>query len=513
VPSELLASRLGGRTWLALREDGVVAELRVEDDSEAARAGRIVKGRVTKVVPGIQSAFLDVGQERDAFLHAADLIVPGEAPVAPPVEADASGTEDADDEPETTVMHRARRALPSRPPIQDRIREGRELLVQVAREAIGGKGPRVTCFVTLPGRFLVHAPHLSFRGVSRRISDPEERQRLRGILDALPGGDGGFVVRTVGDGATAEAFSADAALLRETWSTILRRFEERPAPSLLHADLGLFGRAVRDASAAEITRIVVDDVRLRDEARSYLAPLDPLLASRVELHLGRARLFDEAGLSQEIEKALKPRVWLRSGGTIVIQPTEALVSIDVNTGKFVGGREPLQTILRTNLEAAEEIARQLRLRDLGGIIVIDFIDMDRPDDQRRVIDALHAALARDRARTKIVGLSDLGLLQLTRKRTRPGFAASLTAACPCCAGIGRIKTPRTVAGDALAEALRLGEAMPEARIKIRARLEVAQAIRLALQTAGEAIDDALVARLSVEDDESAAPDSFEASAL
>jgi ribonuclease G len=491
-------------------------ELRVEDERAALAVGHIVKARVSKILPGIQSAFLDVGQERDAFLHVNDLLLPGEAP-APPLlalaetaasESEVGGEGDA----ESTAMRRAQRA-PTGPPIQDRLKEGRELVVQVVREAFGGKGPRVTCFIALPGRYLVHSPQSSFRGVSRRIQDPEERQRLREILARLPESSGGFIVRTAGGGADATAFEADARFLVDTWAAITANIGRAPAPSLLHADLDLFLRSLRDAPTGSLSGVVVDDERMHRAGRDYLRELDPQLAARLHRHSGPESLFDATGVSQDIEKALRPRVWLNSGGTIVIEQTEALVSIDVNTGKFVGARRPEDTVLKTNLEAAEEIAYQLRLRDLGGIIVVDFIDMDRPAHRNLVIEALEKALQRDRSRTKVVGLSELGLLQLTRKRTRLGIGAVLTRECVSCSGTGRMKTLETVAYDALFEVRRVASSFPEGEVTVRTHPDVARAVRLALQAAAPILDASLVTRLRVLDDPDARVDQFDVKAI
>jgi ribonuclease G len=513
VSSELLVSRAGGRTCTALREDGVTVELRVEDDGAALAVGHVVKARVSKILPGIQSAFLDVGQERDAFLHVSDLLLPGEQvpPAmlafgeAPPGDADEVG-------PGAVPVRRSQRAASDGRLIQDRIREGRELVVQVVREAFGGKGPRVTSFITLPGRYLVYAPQSPFRGVSRRIQDPDERQRLRDVLGGLPETSGGFIVRTAGAGAAAEAFQADARFLVETWKTIERSIEASSAPSVLHTDLDLFLRLLRDAPSASLDRVVVEDEQLHRAGREYLRELDPQLAAHLELHVGPESLFDATDVSLDIEKALRPRVWLSSGGTIVIEQTEALVSIDVNTGKFIGAKRPEETVLKTNLEAADEIARQLRLRDLGGIIVVDFIDMDRAEHRQQVIDALERALQRDRSRTKVVGLSELGLLQLTRKRTRLGLGATLTRDCAACSGTGRVKTPETVAYDALFELRRIASAFTAGEVTVRTNPEVARVLRLALQTAAPVLHASVVDRVNVVDDPEARSDQFDVTA-
>ncbi len=488
----------------------------MEDDASLS-VGRIVKARVSRILPGIQSAFLDVGQDRDAFLHASDLLLPGD-PIPPLLDAFGGSVADESDdgiegEAETLSLRGSRRnALPA-PPIEDRLKEGQELVVQVAREALGGKGPRVTCLVSLPGRNLVYAPRLPFRGVSRRIHDPDERQRLRDILANLPDAPGGFIVRTAGAGAPVADFETDARLLLHTWAGIEQDIRRSPAPSILHSDLDLFLRSLRDARSGSLDRVVVDDERLYRTGLDYLRKLDPQLASRLTRHIGPEALFDAMDVADDIEKALRPRVWLRSGGTIVIEQTEALVSIDVNTGKFVGSRRAEETVLKTNLEAAEEIARQLRLRDLGGIIVVDFIDMDRPEHRHRVIEVLESALLRDRARTKIVGLSELGLLQLTRKRTRPGIAAALTRGCPWCSGTGRVKTTETVAYEALYEVRRLAALFAAGDLTVRAHPDVARALRVAIQAAGASIHATVVERLRIVDSAESRPDQFDVSAV
>ncbi len=519
MPAELLVSRLAGMTWAALREGGATVELRVEREGERGAVGRVVKARVTKVLPGIQSAFLDVGAGRDAFLHVADLLLPGEGPPETGAEAELpelpQPTDEEPDEPDATAGEApSRRGTAHRlGPIEDRLKEGREVVVQVAREGIGSKGARVTCYVALPGRYLVYLPQLQFRGISRRITDPDERARLRAVLEALPPIPGGLILRTAGGGADESAFRADAAMLHRQWQEIQARAAGVAAPAVLHTELDLLLRLLRDAPREGLERIVLDDPESYDRAVAYLRELDPVLASRVRLHPGPATLFESVGLDHEIEKALQPKVWLRLGGYLVIQQTEALVSIDVNTGKFVGSRRAEETVLRTNLEAAQEIARQLRLRDLGGIIVVDFIDMEVPESRRQVIAALEEALRKDRARTKIVGLSDLGLLQLTRKRTRPGIEASLTSPCPLCSGHGRVKSPETVAREALAEVRRLLADLDGHTVTLRTHPDVVPALRLALETAGHALAPELLARLRLEADPTTRPDRFEILAL
>jgi len=502
--SELFVSCLGGRTWAVFREGGAVSELRVEDSGRGSPVGAVLKVRVNRVLPGIQSAFVDTGLERDGFLHVDDLLLPGEQPVPAAEDAEAAeGLETGDEEPEVRPRGRGR---PRR--IEDLLRVGTELIAQVSRHASESKGARLTTYVALPGRHLVYLPRIEHRGVSRRITDGTERGRLRAVLDGLPPAPGGFIVRTAGEGAGEQAIRGDAALLVESWRAIEHAAERARAPSVLHRDVDLMLRLLRDLPREGVERIVVDDAGARQRALDYLARVEPALVACVRLHTGPKRLLETYGLDVEIDKALSPKVWLRSGGHLVIERTEALVSIDVNTGKFVGRDDPGDTVLRTNLEAAAEIARQLRLRDLGGIIVIDFIDMARASDRRRVIETLEAALRLDRARTKVVGLSKLGLLQLTRKRTRPGVDTLLTRVCPACSGQGRVKSPETVAAEAIAEVERIAPHLAGPVVRVRARPEVAAALRLRLQGEGSSAPTAGL-EVRVEEDLQLAPDCFD----
>ncbi|HJQ99168.1 MAG TPA: Rne/Rng family ribonuclease [Candidatus Polarisedimenticolaceae bacterium] len=504
MPNELLVSRLAGRVATALRENGEVVELRVEDGGDEPGVGDVFKGRVTRVLPGIQAAFVDIGAGPDAFLHAADLHLPGEMlPETGSDEDDAAGADDPD------LARRSPRRLEGRPPLQDRLREGREVVVQVVRETLGGKGPRVTSFATLPGRYLVYAPLAPFRGVSKRVEDGPERDRLREMVRALAPAGAGFIVRTAGRGTPEAAFHEDAARLAAAWRRIEERAAGMGAPAPLHREAGLFLRALRDAPRLALETVVVEDQDLFDDALRYLDGLDTSLASRVRVHTGPGSLFDDEGIHAEIERSLRSRVWLPSGGTVVIEPTEALVSIDVDTGKNVGTARPEETILETNLEAADEIARQLRLRDLGGIVVVDFIDMERAEHRNRVVDAFTTALQRDAARTKVIGLSPLGLLQLTRKRTRPGLRSSLTEPCACCSGSGRSKSSDLVAHEALLEVRRLLAGLAPSRVSLRAHPEVARVVRRTLQSPRSGIDAQGLEKIEVEEDAGLSADRFD----
>jgi ribonuclease G len=497
--TELFLSRVGGRSFAVLREDDVTVELRVEDRRAGTPVGYVIKGRVERVLPGIQCAFVDTGLARNGFLHVSDLILPGET--AEPDDAALTGSGGAGED--------APSEAPSRERIERLVRVGDELLVQVSRDETESKGARLTSYVTLPGRYVVYSPQMARNAVSRRIVDSGERERLLAILERVEVPQGGFIVRTAGHGVDEEAFRADAGLLVEEWERIRERAESSRAPAVLHEEETLAMRLLRDLPRDGVEAIVVDDRGLLGEVRAYLGRVDPVLAARVRGHEGTTSLLEDRGLDQEIERALRPKVWLPSGGYLVIEPTEALVSIDVNTGRFVGARDPEDTILRTNLEAAAEIARQLRLRDLGGIIVIDFIDMQRARDRRKVTEALGETLRRDRARTKIVGLSELGLLQLTRKRSRPGFAAQLTRRCPACAGRGRVKTPEAVSAEALAELERVLPFVEAREVTVRAHPDVARAVRSRLRDEPPLGAPGRSPTLRIEDDASLLPDHFD----
>lgn len=439
--SALVLSDVGDETWGAVLEQGQVVELHVEVARRPGIAGNVYKGRVGRVIPGMQAAFVDIGGDKDAFLHVSDL------PTArtPDFEFEADDPEGALDPPENGVG--SARTVPPRPPvppIQDLLREGQEILVQVAKEPMASKGARLTAQIALPGRALVHLPYIERVFISRRIEDPTERERLAGVAERQRLGPGGWIVRTAAEGTGDAVLERDAAYLRALWATIQQRERGSGAPVLLHRDLNLAERLLRDVVSEEFTEVVVDSERLRTLAREFLDHYLPGLGVRVRVAEGGGALFDDMGIHQEIERALKTRIWLKSGGSIVVNPTEALVAIDVNTGKFVGRRSLEETALETNLEAVREIVRLLRLRDLGGIIVIDFIDMIEAENRDRLQSALYEELRKDRSRTRPLAISDFGLVQLTRKRTRRSLDRALQVACPACGGNGRIRSAITV---------------------------------------------------------------------
>ncbi|MGZ5493791.1 MAG: Rne/Rng family ribonuclease [Thermoanaerobaculia bacterium] len=429
---EIVINATQHESRIAVLDEGQVVELWIERTRHRTVVGNIYKGRVTKVLPGMQSAFVDLGLERDAFLYVSDVLEDLE-------EFDSETTDDLQIE-DVNQNHRPEAS------ISDLLREGQEIVVQVSKDTIAGKGARITSHVTLPGRFLVYMPTVNHIGISRRIEDENERARLKEMLERIrPQGTGGFIVRTAGEQRAEEEFRADLKYLTDLWEHTRRRAEKASAPAAIHHDLDLILRTIRDVLSPEFKTVWVDSVDEYQRIVEFLDQIQPQLVSRVRLYRRDEPIFDEFGIEPEIAKALKSKVWLKSGGYIVINQTEALVAIDVNTGKYVGKKNLEETVFRTNLEAAKEIVRQIRLRDLGGIIVLDFIDMEDPSNRANLFESLEEEIRKDRSKTKILQISEFGLIEMTRKRVRQSLERSLTQACPYCGGSGRIKSNTTVA--------------------------------------------------------------------
>lgn len=438
---EIVINATPHESRIAVLDEGQVVELWVERTRHRTIVGNIYKGRVTKVLPGMQSAFVNLGLERDAFLYVSD--------VAEEFEEFDSGAAD-----DLTLDE-----VPQQRPetsISDLLREGQEIVVQVSKDTIAGKGARITSHITLPGRFLVYMPTVNHIGVSRRIENEEERQRLKQILERIrPPGGGGFIVRTAGEQRNEEEFRADLKYLTDLWEQIRRRAEKASAPAAIHHDLDLVLRTIRDVLSPEFKSVWVDSIEQYQRIVEFLDQIQPNLVSRVRLYRREEPIFDEFGIEPEIAKALNSKVWLKSGGYIVINQTEALVAIDVNTGKYVGKKNLEETVFRTNLEAAREIVRQIRLRDLGGIIVLDFIDMENLANRAALFEAFENEIKKDRSKTKILQISEFGLIEMTRKRVRQSLERSLTQPCPYCAGSGRIKSNTTVSLEIWRELMKL----------------------------------------------------------
>ena len=413
-------------TRVALMQQGVVQELHIERFGSRGLVGNVYLGKVVRVLPGMQSAFIDIGLERTAFLHVADIWV------------QRNGNGDAGK------------------PIERILSEGQSLVVQVLKDPIGSKGARLSTQISLAGRLLVYLPQERHIGISQRIESETEREALREKLQQLVGADetGGFIVRTVAETASEAELSNDIAYLRKTWADIRSIAHTSNPPALLYEDLRLGQRVLRDLVTPDTSRIVIDSrenfVKMQAFAREYMPQLEALL----EHYTGERPLFDMHGVEEEIQKALARRVDLKSGGYLILDQTEAMTTIDVNTGGFVGVRNFDDTIFKTNLEAAVTIARQLRLRNLGGIIIVDFIDMENEEHRNAVLDEFNKALARDHTRLTVNGFTALGLVEMTRKRTRESLAHVLCHPCPTCSGRGEVKTARTVAYEILRELLR-----------------------------------------------------------
>ena len=431
---EILVNASPRETRVAIIEDGQLVELLVDRPDARRMVGDVYLGKVEAVLPGIQAAFVNIGTEKSAFLHAADVVV-----------EDAEVSEEDDAEEEEGGDGGGRRGRREVRPIQDLLKRGQELLVQVSKEPISTKGPRVTAQVSLAGRFLVYMPFASKVGVSRKIDERGERQRLRQMVqEMLPPDVGGVIVRTVSEDATRESFERELHTLINNWRRIKRKTQFTRAPSLVHRETNVTRGLVRDLFSAKVEGVTVDSRQVYNEITEYLQGIAPELVERVTLYEGTVPLFDKADIETEIRDLFKRRCDLPSGGYLVIEQTEALVSIDVNSGRYTGKKDPEKTILRTNTEAAREIARQLRLRDVGGIIVCDFIDMETQSNRDKVLHELRTNLGRDRARTRAFAVSELGLVEMTRQRVRQSHWQSMTASCPTCSGTGRIFTPDTI---------------------------------------------------------------------
>jgi ribonuclease G len=491
---EILISATQREVRVAILEDDQLVEMQVDRPEARRMVGDIYWGKVDAVLPGLQAAFIDIGTEKAAFLHASDLVYdegdedpdddddddadeaeivepsaetdqPDEtdSPYAPEGEAPRIVVESREKPPQQEKKGGGRRGRGGRggggggrgggrrpraepPQIQDVLKRGQSIIVQVSKEPISTKGPRVTAQVSIAGRFVVFMPFASRVGVSRKIGERAERQRLREQVNkVLPKNSGGVIVRTVGEDITQETFQNEITTLINQWAKINKKtkFVGNP-PKLLHRETSLTRSIIRDLFSEKIDSLTVDSKQIFNEIVEYLGAIAPELVDRVKLYEEKVPLFDKMEIETEIRDLFKRRCDLPSGGYIIIEPTEALVSVDVNSGRFVGKKDPEKTIFKTNSEAAKEIARQMRLRDIGGIIVCDFIDMETRQNRERVLNELRTHLGRDRARTKAFAVSDLGLIEMTRQRVRQSHLQSMTESCPICAGTGRVFTPETI---------------------------------------------------------------------
>ncbi|MEW5908205.1 MAG: Rne/Rng family ribonuclease [Thermodesulfobacteriota bacterium] len=458
-------------TRVALLEDGTIAEIFIERKDDSEITGNVYKGKVQRVLPGMQAAFVDIGINQAAFLYVNDVLGNPVREFETLFEQGKSGEGDYEypDKPLFPVQENS-----GVEHIEDVLTEGQEILVQMVKSPLGTKGARVTSRISLPGRFLVLMPTSSHIGVSRRIEDEVERNRLKGIVESIRRDNHGYIVRTAAEGIGEEKLVNEMVFLRKLWETIQKKFMTASAPSLLHQELNVILRAVRDLMTHEVERLAIDN---RSEYESVLAFLDvlmPGLKNAVELYEGSEPIFDAYNLEGDISRALKRKVWLKSGGYIVIEQTEALVAIDVNTGRYVGKHNPEETILKTNLEAVKEIAYQIRLRDIGGIIIIDFIDMEKKAHQDKVFNALQDALKKDRSKTHVLPISELGLVQMTRKRTRKSISHVLCEPCLYCEGEGWLLSRESVCYTIYRDILRGSHDIVGERMTLQVNPEIAE---------------------------------------
>jgi ribonuclease G len=437
MSEEILINVTLMETRVALIENGLLQEIFIERHNKRGYVGDVFRGKVVRVMPGMEAAFVDIGLDRAAFIHNSDISA-----------IDADGYEVRDEIPA---------------PIQETLREGQDIVVQVAKDAISSKGARLTTHLTLPSRNLVYMPRSKHLGISQRLEDEAERERLLELLQSVLeqeqwDGRGGFIIRTAAEGTSAEEMVEDIRYLKRLWTKVEERIQRKEGIKAVYREVPLYMRTVRDLIRPEVEKIRVDNESTFDEICQFLEDYVPELQTQVERYSGERPIFDLYGVEDEVNKGLGRSVKLKSGGDLIIDQTEAMTTIDVNTGAYLGSRNHAETILKTNLEAATSIARQLRVRNLGGIIIIDFIDMIDPEHQRQVQRTFTKALEKDHARTTITGISQLGLIEMTRKRTRESLGQILNSYCPICEGRGTLKSPETICYEIFREILRVARA-------------------------------------------------------
>lgn len=435
---------------VGLIEGNQLVEFYVERPSEKSLVGNIYKGKVVRVVPGINSAFLDLGLSRTAFLFGEDIMP----------------SSDIEWEKDTVFISNLHEVL----------REGQEILVQVIKEPIGNKGARVSTNLTLPGHYLVYLPYMNRIGISRKIKEEGERARLKEILEKLKPPNTGWIIRTAAVGATEEEIKAEMNFLVCLWEEIKERAEKLKAPALVYEELNIALRAIRDLFNKDISEIVVDDIRFFKEIKEFLEKYFPNLVPYVTLYQGKEDVFAAHGVQVDLRKILARKVWLKSGGFIVIEPCEAFTAIDVNTGRYTGSKELEETVFKINLEAAEEIAYQLRLRNIGGLIIIDFIDMENPEHQDLVLQTLREALKKDKAKNSFLPISSFGILQMTRERKRESLYQVFLETCPYCHGEGKIKSKKTVYYEILRRLIRMAPHIKNKKVEIEINPELSEII-------------------------------------
>src|SRR3954447_5963717 len=462
--SLLVVNADGPETRVALVEDGLLGELYVERKRERGIAGNIYKGRVERVLPGMQAAFINIGLEKSAYIHVSD--VRGTPDDLKRLDSGGDSRGDDDDEPQNANGAR----------IEDLLKEGQEIVVQVTKEPISTKGARTTRYISLPGRHLVFMPTVDHVGISRRISSDKERRRLREIVDQMRPPGSGFIVRTVAETVPEKDLRADMAFLIKLWNEVVRRAAGGRCPSLIYNDLDLLLRSVRDLFTADVEKLIIDSRSEYDRVKKFIGAFMPDFAGHIELYDGNDPIFDGYGIEIEIDRALERKVWLKSGGYLIVDEMEALTAVDVNTGRFVGKKSLEDTITKTNMEAAQEVAEQLRIRSIGGMIVVDFIDMDRPHNREKVTRVFNEHLRKDRSKAAVTRISELGLIEMTRKRTRESLLHTLTEPCTACEGKGYTKSRRTVTYELFRELRRQGDLVEGDTVLVEVHPDVAQVL-------------------------------------
>ncbi len=452
MSAELLINVTPSETRVAMIEGGILQEVHIEREARRGMVGNIYKGRVSRVLPGMQAAFVDIGLEKAAFLHASDIV------------------------PHTECVAENEKQQFQVRDISELVRQGQDIVVQVVKDPLGTKGARLTTDITLPSRYLVFMPGAGHVGVSQRIDSEQERLRLKKIVAAYCDEDGGFIIRTAAEGADDKELAQDALFLKRLWKKVGERRAKYKTRSMLYGELGLAQRILRDFVGTELTRIQVDSKQAFDTLEEFTSEFAPELTDKLEHYEGDKPIFDMYDAENEIQRSLERKVELKSGGYLIIDQTEAMTTIDINTGAFVGRRNLEETIFNTNIEATQAIARQLRLRNLGGIIIIDFIDMMSAEHRARVVTSLQQALSADRVKTNINGFTNLGLVEMTRKRTRESIEHVLCSGCPTCEGRGTVKTTETVCYEILREITRVNRAYESDKFVVYASPAVTEAL-------------------------------------
>ncbi|MDQ6950964.1 MAG: Rne/Rng family ribonuclease [Mariprofundales bacterium] len=503
MSAELLINVTPFETRVARIEDGRAEEIYIERECERGLKGNIYKGKVQRVIPGIQAAFVDIGLQKSGFLYVADISIPRDSELA--VEEAAHQPEDDEaDGKKSSAPPRRRQA-----DIAELLEERQQLLVQVSKEPISSKGARLTSLISLAGRYLVYLPLLDHVGIAHRLDEPEERARLLDIANRLKPEKGGLIVRTVADGHGEEELRRDLAFLQRLWADIAQRMRCAAPGSMLHTDLNLYLRVMRDYVDDEVGKIHVDSHEAYERMKQFATQFMPEVADRIFYYPGDRPLFDLYGVEETLEQALKLRVPLKSGGHLVIEQTEALIVVDVNSGSFIKSRNLEETSFKTNMESVHELVHQLRLRNLGGIVVIDFIDMQEEENRCKLIEVLKEALRRDKAKSKVVQYSSLGLVEMTRKRTRESLGRMLMEDCPRCHGVGKAKSVRTICYQLFREIVAEARAYPAEKLMLIAHPAIIDLLLGEESDQVTALEKFLGKTIELKSDEELATESYE----